>query len=186
VAVVDSLTGTVTGVAGGTTVILLTAPGASGPVLDSALIVVPVNGQAVAFATANGSSYGAAKVGDTVRVLVGVDIRAVTGEELGGYGAQMNWDPAVMQYVSTEAVPTVGFTAPLSDETNAGSGQLLFSASDALGKSGPVIGLAYVKFVALSADPTTPLTLALSGLTTANSVNLLPGARVVSGSIQVK
>jgi hypothetical protein len=188
VAGVDSLTGVVKGVAGGTAVILASAPGASGTaVLDSALIAVPVNGQAVAFATANGSSYGAAKVGDTVRVLIGVDITAVTGEKLGGYAAQLNWAPGVMRYVSTEAVPYVGLGTPVPDTTNVGSGQLLFSASNPAGTSGPIVGLAYVKFVATSAGPS-PLTFALSNLVGAAPTNtdILPAARVVSGSLQVK
>jgi hypothetical protein len=188
VAAVDSLTGRVTGVAPGTAVILMSAPGASGPVLDSALIAVPTGGQAVAFAAATFSSFATARVGDTVDVLVGVYLGAVSGEKLGSYVAQLSWTPGVLHYVSTAAVPTAGFAAPLPDTTNAGSGQLLFSASDTTGMVGPAIGLAHVRFVATSTTTgPSPVGLALTDLTAASTfTNLLPGALVLSASIQVK
>ncbi|MEK7667730.1 MAG: Ig-like domain-containing protein [Gemmatimonadota bacterium] len=189
VAAVDSLTGLVTGVAAGTTIIVASAPGATGTVLDSALIAVPANGQAVAFATVNAASFASAKVGDTLRVLIGVDLRGVPRELLGSYNAQLDWNPTVARYVSTETVPLIGFTAPTLNETLASSGQLRFGAANATGAAGPVVGLVYVKFVADAAG-TSPLTFALTDLSTAISfVQLLtraPAALVLSGSVRVQ
>jgi hypothetical protein len=186
VAVVDSVTGRVSGVAPGTTVIVASAPGTSGTVLDSALIAVPQSGQAVAFAAADFSSFATSRVGDTVDVLVGVYLGAVSGEKLGSYAAQLNWSPSVLQYVSTAAVPLAGFAAPVPDETNAGSGQLLFSATDVTGTAGPAIGLAHVRFVATSTGAS-PVSFALTDLTAATTLtNLLPGATVFSASVLVK
>jgi len=178
--------GLVTGVTPGSAVIVDSAPGRSGPVVDSALMVVPATGQAVAFATANGTSYASTKVGDTLHVLVGVDLGAVSGQRLGSYAAQLGWDPGLLQYRSTDVVPQIGFVAPTVDATGAGSGQLGFSATDATGMPGPVIGLVYVKFVAL-ASGISPLTFSLTDLTAASTLtNLLPQAFVASGSVRVR
>ena len=177
--------GLVTGVSAGTTVVVDSSPGASGPVLDSALIVVPTIGQAVAFATANGTSYAASKVGDTLHVLIGVDLQRVSGEKLGSYVAQLNWSPSVLNYVSTEAVPVIGFPAPTVNDTSAAAGQLGFGATDVAGVSGPVVGLVYIKFVVLAAG-TSPLTFGLTELKAAVTLaDLLPQALVTSGSVRV-
>ncbi len=186
VVAVDSLTGRVTGVAPGTAVIVLTAPGASGPVLDSALIVVPSPGQAVVFAAADFTAFATARVGDTVDVLVGVYLAAVPSEKLGSYAAQLDFAPGVLRYLSTEAVPQVGFATPAPDTSNVGSGQLLFSASDAAGKAGPAFGLAHVRLVA-TATGASPVGLALTDLTAATTLtDLRPGAQVFSAHVQVK
>jgi hypothetical protein len=186
VAVVDSLTGRVTGVAPGTTVIVASAPGTDGTVLDSALIAVPQSGHAVAFAAADFASFASVRVGDTVEVVVGVYLGAVPGEKLGSYAAQLDWSSGVLQYVSTAVVPLAGFAAPLVDATNAGSGQLLFSAADTTGTAGPAIGLAHIRFIA-TATGTSAVSLGLTDLTAATTfTNLLPGAMVFSAYVEVK
>jgi hypothetical protein len=173
-------------VAPGTTVIVASAPGTGGTVLDSALIAVPPSGHAVAFAAADFSSFATSRVGDTVDVVVGVYLGAVSGEKLGSYAAQLDWSPGVLQYLSTAAVPLAGFAAPVTDATNAGSGHLLFSASDAAGTAGPAIGLAHVRFIATSIG-TSAVSFGLTDLTAATtSTNLLPGAMVFSAQVQVK
>jgi hypothetical protein len=172
--------GLVTAVAAGTATIVATAAGLS----DSMTVVVPATGQAVAAPVADGRFFGAAKVNDTVRVLVGVDIRGNAPEQLGSYNAQLDWNTAQLRYVRTDV--GAAFGSPVINETATGSGQLRFGAANANGAVGPAIQLVTVVFVA-NAVGTSPLTLTLTDLSAATTfTNLLPAASVLSGSVRVQ
>jgi len=186
VATVDSITGTVTGVAGGTAVVVATAPGAAGPVSDSTLVAVAANGVAVAMPVAGGRAFGAAKLGDTVVVRVLVDLHSVPAEKLGSYNAQLNWAPGTLRYVRSTAVAG-GFTAPTLNEAATATGQLRFGAADAAGTAGPTIGILDITFVADAAG-TSALTFALTDLSASSPsyIQMLPVAMVLSGGVQVR
>ena len=186
VATVDSLTGVVTAAAGGAAVIVAAAPGTTGTVADSTLVAVAANGVAVALPVGNGHAFGNALVGDTVHVVVAVNIGAVTGDKLGSYNAQLNWSSSVLQYVSVSR-DTTYFTAPVLNETATASGQLRFIAADPSGAAGPMIALVDVKFVAV-ASGASPLTFALTELYSSiwPFADILPQALVLSGGVQVK
>jgi hypothetical protein len=183
VASVGAASGTVSAVATGSAVIRAQVPTATGTTSDSSLVVVPANGAAVIAAIGNGHAFDAARVGDTVKVRVLVDLRAVSGEVLGSYNAQLNWNPAALTYVSSGPVAG-GFAAPTKNETQTSSGQLRFSSADPSGSAGPV-ALIEIRFVGAAAG-SSPFTLALTDLSAAKTfTNLLPAAVVVSGSATI-
>ncbi|HWO87638.1 MAG TPA: Ig-like domain-containing protein [Gemmatimonadales bacterium] len=180
VATVNASTGQVTAVAGGAAVIVATAAGFS----DSTLVVVAANGASVVSAIADGRNFGRAKVGDTVRVLVAMDMRGVAPELLGSYNAQLNWASATLRFVRSEAIAT-GLQAPLVNPANASAGELRFGAADpnGLGGSFQVLRVVYVA----QAAGTTDLTLGLTDLSAAITfADLLPGALRVSGMVRVQ
>jgi len=185
---VDSVTGVVTAGPGGpavgrSAVIVASATGTTGTVYDSTLVAVAANGVAVALPVGNGRAFGNALVGDTVHVVVAVNIGAVTGEKLGSYNAQLNWNSSVLRYVSTD---TAAFAAPVLNETNTGTGELRFGAADVVGNVGPAIALVDVKFVARAAGAS-PTTFALTDLSAAVTfTQMLTQALVLSGGVQVK
>jgi hypothetical protein len=183
VATVDSVAGLVTAVAGGSAVIVASAPGASGTVYDSTLVAVPTSGVAVALPVSNAHAFGVANVGDTVHVVVTVNLGAVPGELVGSYNAQMDWNPSVLQYVSTTPISLVGGTT--LNESATSSGDLRFGSADPSGATGP--GLVNVKFVAKAsgASPVTFVLTDLSGISPAFT-QMLTNALVLSGSVQVK
>jgi hypothetical protein len=187
VASVDSLTGVVVPTGAGSAVIVASAPGGAGTVYDSMLVAVAGSGVAVAFpAVDNGRAFGSALVGDTVHVVVAVDIGAVSGEVVGSYTAQLNWDPAVLQYVRATASPAFASTTTFN-ETQTGVGQLRFGAADANGVPGPNIGLVQIVFVA-GATGGSPLTLTLTDLSgiSPTFTQMLTNALVLSTGVQVR
>jgi len=126
-----------------------------------------------------------AGAGTAVTALVLVDLRAVPGDTLGSYNAELDWNPSQLAYVSWGAVAG-GFATPTVNPNNASAGQLRFSSADASG-SGGAFALIQVTFTAAAAG-TTPLTLTLTDLSTTaanNYLKLLPAAVVVSGSATV-
>jgi len=188
VASVDSLTGLVTGISAGTTILVASAPGPSGTVLDSLLVAVPASGQAVAYLVTNGRSFASAAVGDSLGVLTGVDLRAVPGEKLGSFTAQLAWAPAVAGFQSIGAVSMTGlFTANTGDAV---TGQLQFGAVDASGSSAQPVGLAAIWLTASAAgNSALALTLTdLSGIspTFTQMLTRAPAALVLSGAVRVQ
>jgi hypothetical protein len=181
-----SSSGLVTGVAGGTAVLVASAQGATGPVLDSTLVAVAATGVAVAVPLAGGRAFGSARVGDTVVVRVAVDLSGVPGEKLGSYNAQLDWTAGVLRYVSSTAV-TGGFPTPTLNETATASGQLRFGAATPTGTAGPVIGLLDIKFVAAAAG-TPPLTFTVSDLSgiSPTFTRMETTALVLSTSVRVQ
>lgn len=181
VATVNSTTGLVSGVAGGSAVIVASAAGFS----DSVLVVVAANGTSVVSAVADGRNFDRARVGDTVRVLVAVDLRAVAPESLGSYTVRLNWAPAQIRYIRTEAISGAALQNPFVNSTGVTSGQLVFGAADPVGKGG-AFALLRVIYVA-EASGSTALTLNLDDLTAARTfTDLLPGAVMVSGVVRVQ
>jgi hypothetical protein len=189
VARVDSVTGLVTGIAAGTAVVVVSATGASGPVLDSLLVAVPASGQAVAFAITNGHSFATARVGDSLPIVIGVDLRAVPGEKLGSYNAQLDWAPSVAAFEVIGALAVNGFVAPTVNTSNAASGQLRFGAADPAGSAAQPIGLAAIRLRA-AASGSSALTFTLTDLSAAitftNLLTRAPAALVVSGTVRVQ
>jgi hypothetical protein len=179
VATVNAATGLITAVASGTAVIVAQAPTATGTTADSTLIVVPAGGAPVVAAIGDGHAFDGAAAGSTVNVLVLVDLRAVPGDTLGSYNAQLDWSTARLTYVGSAAVAG-GFAAPTINETNVASGHLRFGSADPNG-SGGAFALIQVTFTAATAG-NSPLTLSLTDLSTAKTfVQLLPLAVIVSG-----
>jgi hypothetical protein len=183
VATVNAATGLVTAVSSGTAVIVAQAPTATGTTADSMLVVTPAGGSPVVAAIGDGRAFDAAKVGDTLRVFVVVDMRAATGDTLGSYNAQLSWSTAALTYDTSFAVAG-GFAAPTINATNAASGQLRFGSADPNGSAG-AFGLIEVDFRGAAAG-TSPLTLTLTDLSAAKTfAQLLPVAVIVSGSATI-
>lgn len=182
VATVNATTGVVTGVAGGTATVVATS--ALGPA-DSIVVAVAANGSAVVSAIADARSYDVVQAGDTVRVLVEVNLSGVAPEELGSYNDSLGWNPAVLTYVSHASVAG-GFVAPTVNASGAASGVLRFGAADAAGNAGPVVGLIRVTFVAQAAG-TTVLAQTLSDLSAAGTfTQMLPQALIVGSQVRVQ
>jgi hypothetical protein len=178
-----SAAGKITAVAAGRAVVVVQAPGATGTVADSLAVVVPAAGSAVVSALGGSRAFATARVGDTVTVVVAVDLRAVAGQRLGSYNAQLDWNPAVMQYVRSDSVAG-GFGLPTLNETQTSTGQLRFGSAQPSGASG-TIGLVAVRFVGAAAG-STPLALTLTDLSAAITfANLLPAAVVVPGNVTI-
>lgn len=174
--------GRITGVAAGSAVIVGSVTSA---IQDSMLVVVAANGQAVVAALAGAREFGAARVNDTVRVRVTVDLRAVPTEKLGSYNDSLIWNPAVLRYVTSGAVAG-GFTAPTINATGATSGLLRFGAADPAGAAGPTVGLIDIVFVA-QASGSAALDLRVSDLTAAVTfTRLLPAAVIHAGNVRVQ
>jgi len=182
VATVNPSTGVVTGVAGGSAVIVATS--AAGPA-DSMAVAVGASGSAVVSAIAGTRAFDSVGVGDTVRVLVQVDLSGVAPEKLGSYNDSLGWDPAVLTYVSN-AVVGGGFAAPTVNTSLVGSGILRFGAADANGAAGPVVGLIQITFVAQGAG-STAVAQTLSDLSAAGTfTQMLPQALVVGSQVRVQ
>ena len=182
VATVNAATGVITGVAGGTATIVATS--AVGP-RDSITVAVAANGSAVLAAIADTRYFDVRLVGDTVRVLVEVNLAGVAPEKLGSYNDSLGWDPAVLRYVS-DATVAGGFVAPTVNNTGAASGVLRFGAADAAGNAGPAVGLIRITFVAQAAGTTT-LAQTPSDLSAAGSfLQMLPQALVVGSQVKVQ
>jgi hypothetical protein len=182
VATVNATTGLVTGVAGGAATIVATS--ALGP-QDSVVVAVAAAGSAVVSAVADSRAFDAVQAGDTVRVLVEVNLAGVAPEKLGSYNDSLGWDPAVLTYVSSAPV-TGGFAAPTVNTTNVANGILRFGAADANGAAGPVVGLIRITFVAQAAG-STALTQTLSDLTAAGTfTQMLPQALIVGSAVRVQ
>ncbi len=174
--------GRITAVAAGSAVIVGTLTSA---IQDSMLVVVAATGQAVVSALAGAREFAAARVNDTVRVRVTVDLRAVSPEKLGSYNDSLLWNPAVLRYVTAGPV-TGGFAAPTINDLNVTSGLLRFGSADPNGAAGPVVGVIDIVFVA-QASGTAGLVLRASELYAAQTfANLLPAAAIHAGSVRVQ
>ena len=160
-ATVNAASGVVTGVAGGTTVIVASAVGASGTVFDSMTVAVAGTGAAVASAIADARAFDVVRVGDTVRVLVQVDLRRLSPDKLGSYLDTLRWNTTALRYVRTDVLaPSFG---PAINEGAAASGQLIFGGADPAGVAGPSVTLVRAVFVG-NAVATSTLTLKVADL----------------------
>jgi uncharacterized protein YjdB len=175
--------GLITGVAPGSVVIVGTI---TPTIQDSMLVIVAGTGSAVAYALAADREFATARVNDTVRVRVSVDLRAVAPEKLGSYNDSLLWDPAVLRYVRSGPVAG-GFAAPTINELSAPSGLLRFGSADPNGAAGPTVALIDVVFVA-QASGAGALSLRVSDLSAALQpfTNLLPAAVIHAGVVRVQ
>ncbi len=170
--------GSVTGVAGGTAVIVADA---GGGIADSVLVAVAGSGQAVAYAVSDTRGFDGVKVGDTVRVTVAVDLRAVAGGNVGSYTAQANWNTAQLAFVS--AAPAS--TSATVNTNNTASGQFTIGDANPNGYTTSPVGIVQLTFVATGVGAS-PMTLSLSDLTEAGTfTNLLTQAIVASSAVTV-
>lgn len=173
--------GTITAVGNGVTRILANLGG----VMDSISVVVASTGHAVLHAVADGRSFDVVKPGDTVRMLVTFDNRAVAPEVLGSYNAQFNWNPAILTYVRTDVVAG-GFVAPVVNTTSAGTGDLRFGAVSANGQTVNPVGLATVVFVA-SGTGTASISSTITDLSAAGTFTQMLGtATIYTGTVKVQ
>jgi len=184
VATVSATTGLVTAIGPTNVVIVAQAPSGAGTVADSTSIDVPPAGTSVVAAQFGGREFGTANVGDTLVALVVADLRAVSGEVLGSYDIQLNFDTADLTYVRSGAV-TGGFAAPTINDTQADSGVIRFGSADPNGSATPV-SLIQITFVAKGAGTTSQLLLTPSDLSAAKTfTNLLPQSWWTQGYLTI-
>jgi hypothetical protein len=170
--------GVVTGVAGGTAVIVAT----QGSLSDSVLVRVGTSGSVPVSAVADGRAFHAPRVGDTVVVGVTASMVFTNSELLGSYNAQLTWNAAVLRYVD---VLSGDFGTPTINATQTGQGSLRFSAANAQGAAGSVT-VARVRFVAQAAGSAAPV-LTITELSAALTfTNLLSSVTVTNGSVTVR
>jgi hypothetical protein len=178
VAAVSTPGGVVTGVAGGTAVIV----GTAGSFADSVLVRVGTAGSVPVAAIADGRAFRSPRVGDTVIVDVTGSMAFTGGELLGSYNAQLTWNAAALRYVD---VLTGNFGAPTINDTQTGQGSLRFSAANAAGVAGSVT-VARVRFVAQAVGGAAPA-LTITELSAAQTfTNLLSSVIVTNGSVTVR
>ena len=188
VATVDATGLVTTASAGGTAVIVASGGGLS----DSVMVAVMPGGtaavSAISFNPTVGRAFDVHLVGDSVRVLVRVNLTAMGGEKLGSYADSIQWNPAVLRYVRDTVIATIAsdFVAPTVNRTNASSGILQFGAADAVGNAGLAVTLIRIVFVA-QAPGTTTFIQTLSDLTAAGTfLYMLPAALIVNGTVHVQ
>lgn len=171
--------GLVTAAAAGTVVVVADA----GAFADSILIRVAAAGSVPVFAIADGRSFRAARVGDTVIVDVHANMAFTSGELLGSYNAELTWNAAQLRYV--DVLPG-GFGVPTINDTQVQQGSLRFSAANAQGVGGAPVVVARVRFVAQAAGSAAPA-LAITELSAAQTfTNLLSSVIVTTGSVTVR
>lgn len=174
--------GRITAVAPGTAVIVGTL---TPSIQDSMLVVVAATGQAVVSAIADTRFFDQVRVGDTVRVLVQVNLSGVAPEKLGSYNDSLVWNPAVLRHVRDTTLAG-DFTAPTVNRTNVTGGRLRFGAADPTGQAGPTVTLIRITFVAQAAG-STALTQTVMDLSAAGTfLQMLPQAVVVHGQVRVQ
>jgi len=182
VATVNSA-GLITAVGAGHSVIVATLGGAS----DSMVVSVSANGSVVFFAVDEfGRAFRRASVGDTVKIVVAMDLRAVSPEKLGSYTATIGFAPGVLRYVRGDAVAG-GFVAPVINATQASTGTVTFGAADAAGHAGPGVGLLTLVFVAQGTGSTT-IAAGASDISASSPTftNLLPASIGFAGTVVVQ
>jgi hypothetical protein len=120
-------------------------------------------------------SNGQPQPGDQVDVDVLVDLSDVS-DKLGAYAAKLVWDANVLRFMEAEDGETSAFAGP---QTNASTGQLLFSNFSTVGDGG-LLSLIKVKFEVIGkAGEHTALTLSFTALDASGTFkNLLPQLQV--------
>lgn len=186
VATVNATSGQVTAVAGGATVIVATM----GALSDSMVVSVTPNGSVFVSAVADSQAFRRAQpvpaTTDTIRVLVAIDMRGVSPDELGSYDIQLNWNSTVMEFIRAETVAG-GFNAPTVNATQAATGQLVFASADAAGHAGPSVNLVRLIFVGRTAGSTT-FARVIDDISASSPSfnNLLPTALSYMGTVRVQ
>ncbi len=169
-------TGVITGVAAGTSIIIVSV---SPTIADSLLAIVMVPGGQVLITSLN--TFDVTQ-GSTVTVSVFLDMRANT-KKLASGSVRVNFEVATLAYVSTAAGAQF---SPVKNETNVGTGVLDLTFADASGSSG-LVEIAKVTFTArTTAGATGALSLTSTELSASDFSNLLPTTTQVSRPIVLK
>jgi len=127
-------------------------------------------------------STAVATVGQQIVVTINIDMTSAAGAALGSFTGSLDWDPAVLIYVSNTGLPT-GFTGNVNT-ANAGTGQIVFNGANAGGATGNIIVLT-ITFDAVGAG-TTDLDLDYSAMAAAITfADLLPILTVYDGQVTV-
>lgn len=125
----------------------------------------------------------AGRTGDYIDVPVTVDLSGAPGRQLGSYGGQLTWNPAVLAFVQ---IDNGTFAAPQVNSTAADSGRLVLAAVQPTGAGG-VVTLFVARFYVLSDTAESNVAIAINEMSaSAASVtafeNLLPLVRYVQGT----
>ena len=169
-----------TGLVSATGIGSATVVATSGAFADSTQVVVPPAGNVVASAIA-GRFFGTARAGDTVIVDLTADMQFSGGELLGSFNATLLFNPAVLQYVSTQSGT---FGSPTVNAANVGVGELRLGHANAAGAGGQVL-VARVRFVAV-ASGSGALGLTFSEMSAALTfTNLISRLTVAAGAVAV-
>lgn len=131
IATVDNA-GTISGVAKGQAVIVVTVPGTNPVVTDSLLAVVAEPGGPVVLTSVDRFRY---PTDTTFTISVFVDMNTST-KKLGSTTIDVEWSPTQLQFIST-ANGTSG-VSPTVNSTNASAGKITLAMADVVGFSGRV------------------------------------------------
>jgi hypothetical protein len=139
----------------------------------------PVGGNVAAAVT---PSDATPNIGGSIVATINIDMSDVTpaGTALGSFTGSLDWDPAVLQYVSNSGL-LAGFTGAVN-ASQASSGHIVFNGAKATGATGNTVVLT-LTFNAVGAG-TSPLNLGFSAMATADSfVDLLPLLSITDGEV---
>ena len=122
-------------------------------------------------------------IGDTITVTINIDVSSLAAPDnkLGSFTGTLNWDTAILTYVSNAGLPS-GFTGVVND-ADAGTGTITFNGANAMGATGNITAVTITFDVAGAG--TTTLDLAYSAMSTATYfTNLLP-VTITDGEVTV-
>jgi uncharacterized repeat protein (TIGR02543 family) len=127
-------------------------------------------------------SNGSPAVGQQVVVTININMAGVASpnDYLGSFTGTLDWNPAVLSFVSHTSLPG-GFTGNINHADSA-TGHIIFNGANAEGANGNITAFT-VTFDVVGAG-TSPLNLDYSALAAASTFcDLLPGATVNDGSV---
>jgi hypothetical protein len=169
-------TGAITGVAAGTSIIVVSV---SPTIADSLLAIVMVPGGQVLVTNLN--TFGVTQ-GSTITVSVFLDMTAST-RKLASGSVRVNFTPATLTYVGTAAGAQFN---PVTNEANVGTGILDVTFADPSGFVG-LVEIAKVTFtVKTTVGATGAVALTSTELTASDFSNLLPTTTQVTRPIVIK
>jgi len=117
---------------------------------------------------------------DTITVTINIDMTGAPGAALGSFDCTLNWDPAVLAYVSDSGVQD-DFTGVVNAR-NAKSGRFIFNGANPTGATGDIVVMT-ITFDVVGAG-TTALDLDYSSMAAAKTfVDLLPNLTINDGSV---
>jgi hypothetical protein len=174
--------GQVTGVTAGSTVLVAE----SGGVADSVRVAVAGSGAVLATVTANGRSFRAPRVGDTVTVEFGGDMRFASGDQLASYNVRFVFDPARLVFLDTLPAAAGSFPPSAVNADSVAQGVLRFAGLNPSGASGTFALLgARFRAVAAGAGGTTMTVREASG-PAPSLTNLLSRVAAINGAVTVR
>jgi len=117
---------------------------------------------------------------DLITVAINVDMTGVSAPDnlLAAYQATLNWDPAVLQYISPFTPAPPPWNTPIVNQMNVGTGMVTWNQF-VIGGSGGLVNIIIFNFRAIgAAGSSTTLDLDFSVLTSSTFQNLLPIATI--------